>query len=76
MIKAWPSDNKDIKDLKVTLSEKGKNQKTSFGPKPESDDDLALTISQEPEKELSLESIKIKANEKPTKKPKKIEHKT
>ncbi|OUW79849.1 MAG: hypothetical protein CBD77_01545 [bacterium TMED217] len=73
MIKAWPSDNKDIKGLKVTLSEKGKNQKTSFGPKPESNDDLALTSSQEPEKDLNSELTKNKANKRPTKKPKKIE---
>ena len=35
LLKAWPSGNTDIKDLKVTLSEKNqKKQKVSFGPKP------------------------------------------
>ena len=34
IIRAWPSGNIDIKDLKVTLSEKGEKQKSSFGPKP------------------------------------------
>ena len=30
IIRAWPSGNIDIKDLKVTLSEKGEKQKSSF----------------------------------------------
>ena len=39
IIRAWPSGNIDIKDLKVTLSEKGEKQKSSFGPKPNVSDD-------------------------------------
>ena len=38
-IRAWPSGNINIKDLKVTLSEKGEKQKSSFGPKPTVRDD-------------------------------------
>ena len=39
IIRSWPSGNIDIKDLKVTLSEKGEKQKSSFGPKPTLSDD-------------------------------------
>ena len=39
VIRAWPSGNIDIKDLKVTLSEKGGKQKSSFGPEPTLSDD-------------------------------------
>ena len=34
IIRAWPSGNIDITGLKITLSEKGEKQKSSFGPKP------------------------------------------
>jgi hypothetical protein len=34
IIRAWPSGNTDITDLKISLSDKGEKQKTSFGPGP------------------------------------------
>ncbi len=38
VIRAWPSRNESLKDLKIELTKKGNKIKASFGPKPKADD--------------------------------------
>ena len=66
LIRSWPSGNIDIKDLKVTLSEKGEKQKSSFGPKPTLSDDK-IGAAPDLQKGGALAGRKIK------KPPKKVE---
>ena len=69
IIKAWPSGNIDIVDLKITLSEKGEKQKSSFGPKPgaEQNEIKPTTLGKG-------EAIETKKNKKRVpKKPEKVE---
>ena len=69
LIRSWPSGNIDIKDLKVTLSEKGEKQKSSFGPKPTLSDDK-IESAPDLQKGDALAGRKIK------KPPKKVESET
>jgi hypothetical protein len=71
VIRAWPSGNIDIKDLKVTLSEKGGKQKSSFGPKPSLSDNnvgpptlqkggaLAGRQTKKPPKKVESETVSV-----------------
>jgi hypothetical protein len=71
VIRAWPSGNIDIKDLKVTLSEKGGKQKSSFGPKPSLSDNnvgpptlqkggaLADRQTKKPPKKVESETVSV-----------------
>ena len=38
IIRAWPSRNENLKDLKIELTKEGNKIKASFGPKPKADD--------------------------------------
>ena len=66
IIRSWPSGNIDIKDLKVTLSEKGEKQKSSFGPKPTLSDDKIVAAP-------ALQKGGALAGRKTKKPPKKVE---